>query len=334
MSQQTKRQKKSSTKIIPPKKNKTEGLSRDEIRSLNKKRIKRKRKLKKLVSLFLLTLVVLSACVLLALTVFFKISTVQITGSKVYSDSVVIEKCGIETGISLFLADEDKLNEELPKSLPYIKNVKIKRKLPDTLIIEVFPTREIAAFQYSAGYILVDETGKVLNRNASMLRENVAVVTGASLKSALLGDKISINNEQTTDNFISILAGLKNSGLSDITEINLSSENEFKLIYQDRITIKLGTMQNIETKLQRAKVAIDKENKINPYSEGVLDLKTEPYAYFKTGADEAVTISPVFVTDENGEMVTNEAGEYVTVDSSSMSENEKDNSSDDLSDSD
>ena len=33
--------------------------------------------------------------------------------------------------------------------------------------------------------------------------------------------------------------------------------------------------------------ALEKENEINAYSEGTLDLKTEPYVYFKSGSDDA-----------------------------------------------
>ena len=43
--EEKKRRAKSKTRIIPPKKDKTEGMSRDEIRSINKKKIKRKRML-------------------------------------------------------------------------------------------------------------------------------------------------------------------------------------------------------------------------------------------------------------------------------------------------
>ena len=42
-----KRSGRSATKIIPPKKKKTENLSRDEVRSINKKKIRRKRKAKR-----------------------------------------------------------------------------------------------------------------------------------------------------------------------------------------------------------------------------------------------------------------------------------------------
>jgi hypothetical protein len=80
-----KKSKRSQTKIIPPKKDKMAGLSRDEIRSINKKKIRRKRKFKKFLTLAFLFVVVAGVGLALILTVFFKINTIQITGEKVYS---------------------------------------------------------------------------------------------------------------------------------------------------------------------------------------------------------------------------------------------------------
>ena len=307
--------KRSGTKIIPPKKN-VENLSRDEVRSINKKRIKRKRKIKKMMSLLALSSVVLCVGVLLVLTVFFKINTVNVTGAKIYANSKVMEESGIEIGSSLFSVSEKNLNEILPQKLPYVKSVKLTRKLPDTLVIDVTATRETAAFVYGSGYILVDDSGKVLDRDAKMLRENVAVVSGVALKGAPQGQKISLDNETVTGDLITILSEIKKSKFNGVTEIILK-DNEFKLLYEDRITIKLGAMTNLDVKLQRAKAAIDKEDKINPYSEGVLDLKTEPYAYFRLGAEEEVTLPQVYVTDEEGNAVTDENGEYLTTEPSS-----------------
>ena len=45
--------------------------------------------------------------------------------------------------------------------------------------------------------------------------------------------------------------------------------------------------------------AIEKENEINSYSEGVLDLKTEPYAYFSPGEEE--TTGQQKPSDQKGE---------------------------------
>lgn len=281
--------KRTQTKIIPPKGNPNQSLSRDEVRSLNKKRIKRKRKIKRLALLVALATAVVSVGVVLVLGVFFKIATVTVKGDKVYAVSDVVSKSGIEIGDNLFRVSEKDLNETLPKALPYIEKVTLERQLPDTVIITVKATREVAALQTGTAFVLVDNTGKVLDKNASMLRENVAVVSGVTPKKTVEGEGLVLDNDSVTSDFKVILGAIKESGINLLTEIRRTKTGEYELRYDDRITLKIGTVENIDVKLKRAVAAIEKENEINAYSEGVLDLKTDPYAYFSPGAEEETT---------------------------------------------
>ena len=281
----------SETKIIPPKKKK-QSLSRDEVRSINKKKIRRRRKARRIALLVALGVSVLCVGIVLVLSVFFKISTITITGDRVYSNKEVILKSGIEIGSNLFRVDEEKLNKEITKSLPYVSNITLERQLPDTVIINVTATREVAALQAGTGFALIDHTGKVLDKDASMLREGVAVVTGVTAKSIVEGETIALKTEDETKTFLAVLEGIKESKMNLLTEINFTKNGEVSLRYDDRITIKLGNADNIVKKLQRATAAIEKENEINAYSDGVLDLRTEPYAYFSPG-EETTSITTV-----------------------------------------
>ncbi len=272
------------TRIIPPKKNKTESLSRDEIRSLNKKRIRRKRKLKRLITLFFLTVGIAGVGLALVLSVFFKIETVQITGARVYSDKDILEKSNIEIGDNLFSVNEKNINKKLPEKLPYIESVTVKRKLPDTLIIDVTASKEIAAIENGTGFAVVNKNGKVLDTNVSMLKEGVAIISGVKVKTLESGKTIELKTPELTNALLTSLNSISNCELKLLTEISVTENGEIELGYDDRIKIELGATVNLDKKIERAKAALDKENEINPYSEGLLDLKTEPYAYFSAGS--------------------------------------------------
>lgn len=289
--------KRSNTRIIPPKKQE-EALSRDEIRSIKKKKIKRRRRLKKIALLLFLAIAVMSIGVVLVLTVFFRIGTVKVEGKTVYTNEEIVLKSGIETGENMFMIDVDELNSGLTATLPYIKNVKIKRVLPDTIILKVSATDCVAAIKSGEVYILIDETGKVLDRDAAKCPKGTAVITGAKLVTVSEGAVIDIG-EGTTDELVKVLSALESSELTGVTGIKILKNNEFRLKYENRITIKLGATDNIDIKLKRAVAAIEKENAINPFSDGVLDLRTEGYAYFKPGEEVSTTL-PVPVTDEDG----------------------------------
>lgn len=296
----------SSTKIIPPKKKKTENLSRDEVRSINKKKIRRKRKAKRIALLAGLALVVVCAGIALVLAVFFRISTVQVKGDKVYSDKNVIAKSGIEIGDNLFLTDEKKVNASLTEALPYIEKVTLELDLPDKIIINVTATREIAALPYGAGFILVDENGKVLDRDSSMIRDGVAIVDGVQLKGAPEGGLIKLNNDDVTNRFIELLGAIKKSEFKQLTGITLTKKGEFQLKYDQRITIKIGSFTNLEQKIRRAEAAIEREDEINAYSIGVIDVSIEPYANFSPGEEKKVPVTKAPEKEETTEEASDE----------------------------
>lgn len=286
---ENKSRKKTSRKTVlkPPAKNKNSHLSRDEVRSINKKKMSRRRKLKKNMLSILLALVVMCVGLVLVFSLFFKINTVTINGDKVYSDKMVADKSGIEIGENLFKVSEAKLSEKLSKDLPYIKSVTIERKLPDTIIINVEAAKEVAAVTTEKGFVLLDETGKVLDKNASILKENVAVINNVKLKEYIEGEKVVLTDEKKTEALIKLFEAIKNTDMQLLTEIDLKNINDIKIKYDDRITFAVGSLTNIETKLARGVAALEKENEINAYSEGTLDLKTEPYVYFKSGSEDS-----------------------------------------------
>lgn len=275
------------TVIKPPQNNRNAQLSRDEVRSINKKKMSRKRKMKKHILSILLAIVVMCVGLVLVFSLFFKINTVTISGDKVYSDKMVAEKSGIVIGENLFKVNEEKISQKLSKDLPYIKSVTVERKLPDTVIIKVESAKEIAAVTTKKGFVLLDETGKVLDKNASILKENVAVINNVKLKEYIEGEKVVLTDEKKTEALIKLFEAIENADMQLLTEIDLKNVNDIKIKYDDRITFAVGSLTNIETKLARGMAALEKENEINAYSEGTLDLKTEPYVYFKSGSDEA-----------------------------------------------
>lgn len=286
MESKSRKKAKRKTVLKPPKKKANQHLSRDEVRSINKKKMSRRRKLKKHILTVLLAVAVMCVGVVLVFSLFFKINTITVGGDRVYSDKMVIENSGIVTGKNLFRVNEKQVSERLSQELPYIKEITIERKLPDTLIINVTATREVAAVTTAKGFVLLDETGKVLDKNASILKENVAVVKGVKLSEYEEGARASFTNEKKTEALLELLEAIRKSGLELLTEINLKNINDIKIKYDDRITFEVGSLANIETKLARGVAALEKENEINSYSKGTLDLKTEPYVYFKSGNEE------------------------------------------------
>ena len=279
------------TVIKPPKPKKSQqGLSRDEVRSINKKKMRRKRKIKKAIMSLVLAAAILSVGIVLVFSLFFKINTVTIVGKSVYKPEKIWEKSGITGGDNLFRVDEEELSNILSTQLPYIKNATIKRELPDTLVIEIESTEAVACIENGKTYIILDSQGKVLEKAAAELKETLPIIRNVSAKTVEEGSVIELKNAKRNEALPQLLSAIEASELDSLTEIDLNNVNDIKIKYDDRIVLKVGNLTNLEKKLARGKKAIDNENEINAYAEGSLDLKTDPYAFFKAGVEETTTV--------------------------------------------
>lgn len=72
-----------------------------------------------------------------ALTLFFRVDTVVITGQQRYTEEEIREASGIAEGANLVLFNKYTAANNIVSALPYIEEISINRKLPDTLLIQV-----------------------------------------------------------------------------------------------------------------------------------------------------------------------------------------------------
>ncbi len=280
------------TVIKAPRRKQQEQLSRDERRSLDKQKRDKQRKIKQVIMSFILLVLVVCLGVVLSLTVFFKISKIEVTGDKVYSESLVASKCGVELGDNLFRVNADKVNKSLVSTLPYVDSVAVKRKMPGTLIIDITAAKETAAISAKKGFILLGSNGRVLDSDANMLKESVPLIEGITVGKCTEGATVKLNDEKKQEALLSLLEAVDESGIKLLTDIKITDISNIKLIYDGRITIKVGDTSDIVNKLKRAAAAIEKEDEMSLTTVGVLNVKTAPNSYFSPGEDEDETEPP------------------------------------------
>lgn len=294
-------------------------MSRDEVRSMNKKKIHRKRKIKRIAVLAVLALAILCAGIALVLTVFFRIDTIQIKGERLYGDKEIIAYSGVEIGDNLFMISEKKINESLSSNMPYIKSITIERKMPDTLIINVVSAKASAAIPYGDGYVIIDADGKILDNNAPKVPENTPSVSGLKVTEPVEGQSVTLSGEGNTEDMLEITKAIRDSGIEKITEINCIKKGYYELKYDGRVTLKLGSMVNAYEKLARAKKTIEEQN-INEYFIGTLNLSVEPNVYISSGDKDKEDTTDV--TDENGNIILPEGEDVSEEDIQSDSEDQ------------
>ena len=106
----------------------------------------------------LLAFVVTCTAIALALTLFFRIRTINVSGNSRYDREVIIQAAQVKEGDNLFLLNKYDAAARIRKTLPYVETVQFRRTLPDTLSIVVTEcTSPAAVIQDGQAYLLCDK---------------------------------------------------------------------------------------------------------------------------------------------------------------------------------
>lgn len=271
----------SESQLSAAKPNSGNKYTKNEIRRKQNK----KRRLKNNVRNVLITLGVLLAVsvigTVLSLTVFFKITDINISGSGIYTQEQIEQVCEIETGGNLFLIDKEKNREKLTELLPYIYDVKFKRKLPGTLHIQI----QDAVCAYSVlnddgTYVLLDDNLKVLENAAKESPADATVISDVLIVGSNPGSLVEFENPDTLGCIKSIAEAIKAVGLNDISQIKSSDKNNNSLLYKNRIVLELGDCSNLESKLYKCLAACEELENKNGEVKGKLNISTGKQIYF------------------------------------------------------
>ncbi len=93
----------------------------------------------------------------------FDIQKITVENNRYYTEEQLISLAGAKTGRNLFEVSLTQMKEKLLTD-PYIKNVKLKRRLPAEVVIIVEERKEDAAVPYGSSYIIIDREGMVLRK--------------------------------------------------------------------------------------------------------------------------------------------------------------------------
>ena len=160
----------------------------------------------------LLSMLAICAVIIVALTLFFRVETIVVTGTERYTAEEVIQASGVETGDNLFLLNKPTVNQRIRDALPYVERVKrINRKLPDTLLIEVEECGTPLAVVQDGSAWLVSPLGKIVEQLPAGQAEGYAVIDGCQLLTPTVGTKIALATEYNAkkESLLDLLAALE-----------------------------------------------------------------------------------------------------------------------------
>lgn len=229
----------------------------------------------------LLSVVVISGAIVAALTLFFKVETITVSGTTEYSSEEIITASGVKQGDNLFLLNKYEIYESILEKLPYVSSVSISRKLPDTLLIEVTDSNQGGVIEDHGTYWVLSAEGKLLGKRAEAGRG--ALITGLTLAEPEVGKKAAVEEgqERALKQLLDLLAALEEKGmLQGVGSFEFSQESVISIKYADRYVVKFPYGADFPYKLTRLGQVIERLEEQGDQRAGVLDLTADGEIHF------------------------------------------------------
>lgn len=197
---------------------------------------------------------------------YFRLKKVTVAGNQNLGKEVVIGLSELKVNNNIFRSNTGKAKKNISKN-PYVEDIKVTRKLPDTInivISEISETYQIPTEDKS--HIILDANGNILNYKKSPSK-NVTVIKGLKFNKKINEKSIGTNISEYGEND-KIFKYLKSSSElnlpNEIREINFN-KNNIDIILKNNKLVKFGNFKNYEYKLKLLKEVLKKtaEEKIN-----------------------------------------------------------------------
>ncbi|MDP4109270.1 MAG: FtsQ-type POTRA domain-containing protein [Bacillota bacterium] len=252
----------------------------NDVRDLRRKNRKRKYRRRKTGLFFgVFSFLVVLAAVAAAITVFFKISNVEISGKTRYSQEEVLDASGIRTGTNMFLINKFTTINRMFSKLVYLDEIRIRRKLPDTVEIIVSDTEPAAAVEISGKYWLLDKRGKLLEPVSEEKAKQAGIVKGLTAQSAAAGEIIEPDDKDKLQKLTEFFAAAYKSGIAgDIGDIDFTKIYNVSFSYGNRFTVLIGEASDFDRKFR---FLLSVKERLSPSDRGVIDLTDAESARFR-----------------------------------------------------
>lgn len=227
----------------------------------------------------LLTLVVVCAAAVLALTLFFKVESVEVTGNSRYSAQEIQDACGVSLGDNLYLLRKPDMVQRLHQQLPYIDEVRVTRRLPNTLCIQVTEFSTVYALEQEGTVWLLTSGGKIVETAAE--RGDAPLIDGCELLAPSLGGDVSfaLELQNRQESLFALLQALESAELTEgVRAIHLGDPTVLSMDYTERFTVEMPYGADYPRLLRYLTLVIDK---LETNLTGVIDLTRDGEPHFR-----------------------------------------------------
>lgn len=246
-----------------------------------KKTSGKRRRQKRQLAILTVIILIASIAAIVLLTPGFNIKKINVTGNSVIKESEIIQRSGIEKGVNIFDVSLKKAKDNI-LSIGYIESVKIKRKFPSTIEINVVEEVGVAYIRAEEGYVIITADGRCIDITDGVVEKNdsekatvqlpdLPIITGLDEVKYKVGEVITSENSAQLEALFECLHELAGQEyIFNVKEINMSNPDNIEFYYMTRnLCVSLGDTDALDYKIESfGSVLAD----LGPNPKGYIDL--------------------------------------------------------------
>ena len=254
-------------------------------RKVTRATLRRRRMLRRLTA-FAMLLCVIGAGIYLTMTMLFRINSIQVQtpdGKQVteiagYSADSILQQMGVQLEENIFSFEPGEKAAVLEQNFPLLGSIKVIRDYPNTVVVQVTEAVPAYAVQNGNKWLVISDKWKILSEESTQ-PEGLCTLYGGKLQDTAPGqgfwfvddaDAASASGSETAESestvstendrmeaLRTLRSKLEEYGLSqDVTRLEVADTEQLAFLYQDRISVLLGTLNDLDYKLDRARYVL------------------------------------------------------------------------------
>ena len=254
-------------------------------RKVTRATLRRRRMLRRLTA-FAMLLCVIGAGIYLTMTMLFRINSIQVQtpdGKQVteiagYSADSILQRMGVQLEENIFSFEPGEKAAVLEQNFPLLGSIKVIRDYPNTVVVQVTEAVPAYAVQNGSKWLVISDKWKILSEESTQPK-GLCTLYGGKLQDTTPGqgfwfvddaDAASASGSEAAESesavstetarmeaLRTLVSKLEEYGLSqDMTRLEVADTEQLAFLYQDRISVLLGTLNDLDYKLDRARYVL------------------------------------------------------------------------------
>lgn len=210
-------------------------------------KVQRKKRRKKIFLSILFALAVGFAIFMIMLkTGFFSINNIRVLGNEKILKNKIVLLSSIEEGENIFKISTREAEKNI-STLPYIKDVEVKRKIPAEINIRVEERKPKFQIKNISSFMLFDKEGYMLE-NINEKDEELTEIIGFNVENKIVGENIFEDKNDTVK--VEFIREAERLNILDKANyIDMEDDSNINMLIFDEIELVFGTINNVKYKL-------------------------------------------------------------------------------------